>query len=196
MEAIERPSMKPKELNELGIPRGRATRAAIAAVRRLAGAGRKREEIAATLAAVVERPLTFTEDPECGELARVLEKIGPGAGPFRERSEPAPYRQWGRDLEPQSVQQMENACRLPVAVRGALMPDAHLGYGLPIGGVLATEASVIPYAVGVDIACRMKMTALDLPIEILDEGEERLRRAIHRVLPHHQSQERTRSQPL
>ena len=58
---------------------------------------------------------------------------------------------------------MENALRLPVAVQGALMPDAHQGYGLPIGGVLATEDTVIPYAVGVDIACRMKLSVLDLP---------------------------------
>jgi tRNA-splicing ligase RtcB (3'-phosphate/5'-hydroxy nucleic acid ligase) len=42
--------------------------------------------------------------------------------------------------------------RLPVSVGGALMPDAHLGYGLPVGGVLATEGAVIPWAVGVDIA--------------------------------------------
>jgi len=52
-------------------------------------------------------------------------------------------------------------------VAGALMPDAHVGYGLPIGGVLATENAVIPYAVGVDIACRMKMTVLDLPVRDL-----------------------------
>ena len=77
----------------------------------------------------------------------------------------APYRIWGEDLEPDAVQQMKNACKLPVAVSGALMPDAHVGYGLPIGGVLATEDAVIPYAVGVDIACRMKMTVLDLPVE-------------------------------
>ena len=44
---------------------------------------------------------------------------------------------------------MHDAARLPVAVAGALMPDAHKGYGLPIGGVLATENAVIPYAVGV-----------------------------------------------
>ena len=44
---------------------------------------------------------------------------------------------------------------------GSLVPDAHVGYGLPIGGVLATLNAVIPYAVGVDIACRMKMTVLD-----------------------------------
>ncbi len=57
---------------------------------------------------------------------------------------------------------MINACDLPVAVAGALMPDAHPGYGLPIGGVLATDNAVIPYAVGVDIACRMKLTVYDL----------------------------------
>src|SRR5262247_3818650 len=86
-----------------------------------------------------------------------------------------PYRQWGTDLEPESIRQMENACRLPVAVRGALMPDAHRGYGLPIGGVLATRNAVIPYAVGVDIACRVKMSVVDLPI---DMDASRLTRAI------------------
>jgi len=91
----------------------------------------------------------------------------------------APYRQWGENLEPQSVQQLQNACELPIAVRGALMPDAHLGYGLPIGGVLATRNAVIPYAVGVDIACRLKMTVLDLPVEMPDEDGERLIQAIH-----------------
>jgi len=91
-----------------------------------------------------------------------------------------PYRIWGTDLEPSAVQQMENACRLPVSVSGALMPDAHVGYGLPIGGVLATRDAVIPYAVGVDIACRMKMTVLDLPVTALDDEQERLSRALQR----------------
>ena len=90
---------------------------------------------------------------------------------------PAPWRQWGDDLEPQSVRQLENACSLPVSVRGALMPDAHLGYGLPIGGVLATRNAVIPYAVGVDIACRVKMTVLDLPLETVNDVD-RLKTAI------------------
>jgi tRNA-splicing ligase RtcB (3'-phosphate/5'-hydroxy nucleic acid ligase) len=68
---------------------------------------------------------------------------------------------WGTDLEPEAVNQMLDACRLPVTLAGALMPDAHVGYGLPIGGVLATDNSVIPYGVGVDIACRMKMSVVD-----------------------------------
>ncbi len=97
---------------------------------------------------------------------------------FTPRQRPAPFRQWGQDLDANSIQQMENACRLPVAVRGALMPDAHLGYGLPIGGVLATDNAVIPYAVGVDIACRVKMTVLDLPVSMLDDDESTLRGAI------------------
>src|SRR2546423_13882077 len=76
--------------------------------------------------------------------------------------------------------QMEKACLLPVSVAGALMADAHVGYGLPIGGVLATENAVIPYAVGVDIACRMKMTVLDLPPRDLEQNRERLTKAIER----------------
>jgi tRNA-splicing ligase RtcB len=58
------------------------------------------------------------------------------------------------------------------------MPDAYVGYGLPIGGVLATHETVIPYAVGVDIACRMKMTVLDLPLATLATDQRRLTRAI------------------
>jgi tRNA-splicing ligase RtcB len=75
---------------------------------------------------------------------------------------------------------MRNACSLPVAVRGALMPDAHPGYGLPIGGVLATENAVIPYAVGVDIACRVKLTVFDLPPATLDREADRLKSALER----------------
>src|SRR5207249_4929206 len=97
---------------------------------------------------------------------------------FTPRAELAPWRQWGEGLEAEAVKQMANACALPVAVAGALMSDAHLGYGLPIGGVLATDNAVIPYAVGVDIACRMKMTVLDLPVRELERHQDRLARAI------------------
>ncbi|HTY87949.1 MAG TPA: RtcB family protein [Candidatus Acidoferrum sp.] len=91
---------------------------------------------------------------------------------------PIPYRQWGADLDANALQQMENACQLPVSVAAALMPDAHVGYGLPIGGVLATDNAVIPYAVGVDIACRVKLTVLDLPVDSLRRRETDLIRAI------------------
>ena len=96
------------------------------------------------------------------------------------READAPYLVWGENLEPDALKQMRNACKLPVAAAGALMPDAHVGYGLPIGGVLATHNAVIPYAVGVDIACRMKMTVLDLPVNTLSNDQARLTHALER----------------
>jgi tRNA-splicing ligase RtcB len=92
----------------------------------------------------------------------------------------APWRQWGEHIEEIALEQMRNACRLPVAVRGALMPDAHPGYGLPVGGVLATHDAVIPYAVGVDIACRMKLSVFDVPFAKLRGQEDRLRKILAR----------------
>jgi len=103
-----------------------------------------------------------------------------GGDGFAPRQSDAPYRIWGDNLEATAVQQLKNACKLPVAVSGALMPDAHVGYGLPIGGVLATSDAVIPYAVGVDIACRMKLTVLDLPVNALANDRTRLTRALER----------------
>ncbi|MHC4887212.1 MAG: RtcB family protein [Planctomycetota bacterium] len=97
-----------------------------------------------------------------------------------EKTKAAPYRSWASDVEQGAIEQMENAVRLPVSVAGALMPDAHLGYGLPIGGVLATENAIIPYAVGMDIACRMKMSVIDLPVSSLDTQEDRLKNALAR----------------
>lgn len=90
----------------------------------------------------------------------------------------APFRMWGvpgTDFDEPSISQLRNACQLPVAAAGALMPDAHVGYGLPIGGVLATRGAVVPYAVGVDIACRMKLTVLDIPAAVLEKEHERRR---------------------
>lgn len=97
---------------------------------------------------------------------------------YSPRPEPAPYRKWGDDVESTALTQMENACALPVSVRGALMPDAHQGYGLPIGGVLAVENAVIPYAVGMDIGCRMKLSVLDWPISTIKTERSRLVQAL------------------
>jgi tRNA-splicing ligase RtcB (3'-phosphate/5'-hydroxy nucleic acid ligase) len=99
---------------------------------------------------------------------------------FSPREADAPCRIYGHDLEEGALQQMRHACKLPVAVAGALMPDAHQGYGLPIGGVLATDHAVIPYAVGVDIACRMKMTVLDRPVSALETQEDELVQVLER----------------
>lgn len=89
--------------------------------------------------------------------------------------QPAPWRQWGSNLAPETLEQMALACSLPIAVAGALMPDAHIGYGLPIGGVLATEGSVIPYGVGVDIACRMRLSVFDIKAKKLSGRVDQLK---------------------
>ena len=125
-------------------------------------------------------PAGFVGDGTYGALAQQLIDHAASAKRFTPREQDAPYQVWGSGLEPDAVRQMTNACKLPVAVSGALMPDAHVGYGLPIGGVLATHEAVIPYAVGVDIACRMKMTVLDLPVTALADDRTRLAKAIER----------------
>lgn len=79
-------------------------------------------------------------------------------------------------IEVSALAQMKTAIRLPISVAGALMADAHPGYGLPIGGVLATTAdTIIPYAVGVDIACRMCLSIFDLPAAMVDTENEKLK---------------------
>jgi tRNA-splicing ligase RtcB len=147
--------MNTQDLLALGIPIG-AMKPANEHMRRLFARGLDRAAVEADLAQIVASPESFFSDETRRELALHLTQPA-----FIPRAEPAPWTQWGTDLEAQAVQQMANACALPVAVAGALMPDAHVGYGLPIGGVLATENAVIPYAVGVDIACRMKLTVYD-----------------------------------
>lgn len=73
------------------------------------------------------------------------------------------FRVWGKEgIDQNTMDQMDAAMQIPVCVAGALMPDAHLGYGLPIGGVWALRNAVCPYAVGVDIACRMKLSVFDV----------------------------------
>jgi tRNA-splicing ligase RtcB len=174
--------MKARQLEKLGFPAGAAAKMAKWLAAEARKAGLDHHQIKARLAQLAATPEALREDPIFGELARQLDQLrqqeaGLRNG-YRERPEPAPWRQWGADLDAQSLQQMRNACRLPVSLRGALMPDAHVGYGLPIGGVLATDNAVIPYAVGVDIACRMKLSILDLPADTLEKQPDRLRRAI------------------
>ena len=96
------------------------------------------------------------------------------------RDIPIPYKNYGKNLEQGAIDQMEIACRLPVVAAGALMPDAHVGYGLPIGGVIAVYNAIIPFAVGMDIACRMRMTVYDADVSVLGEDIEKFKGAIAR----------------
>lgn len=132
------------------------------------------------IAAVLGAPADYLEDPIWAAFAEALREESRAPGP---RAEPIPYRAWEANtpddaIDPAAHAQMRQACRVPSAVGAALMPDAHVGYGLPIGGVLACENAVIPYAVGVDIACRMKLSVLDLPADAIDTRRNALKEAL------------------
>lgn len=78
-------------------------------------------------------------------------------------SEKIPVLLWADDLDEEALQQTLHLANLPWAFHHvAIMADAHVGYGMPIGGVLATIGVVIPNAVGVDIGCGMQAVRTDL----------------------------------
>lgn len=165
--------MNKHDLIRLGVPAGEAIRRGMDFITRYILKGHDKSLLESETGRIIRDPSAYVKDPLRGEFAQALLRARPAL-----RAESAPWKQWGTGLEPEAVQQLARACQLPVAAAGALMPDAHLGYGLPIGGVLATEGAVIPYAVGVDIACRMKMTVTDLPVRELDRKRDRLVQAI------------------
>ena len=170
--------MNSRALEKIGLPPPLVPLAKqLVAEARRAGVGQ--QEIRGQLAALVSAPEQCTADPHFGRLARdLVQQRAAGTPSFSPRRDPAPWRQWGSDIDEQALGQMRQAVQLPVAVAAALMPDAHVGYGLPIGGVLAPENAVVPYAVGVDIACRMKLSVLDLPTGWLQSKRDRLARAL------------------
>ena len=161
--------MNNQDLIRLGVPQGDALKLCYEHMRRLFARGLDREQVEGDIFNIVANPPAFFADELRAPLARAIYRPA-----FTPRAELAPWRQWGEGLEAEAVKQMANACALPVAVAGALMPDAHVGYGLPIGGVLATDNAVIPYAVGVDIACRMKLTVYDRKANTLAGQRDRL----------------------
>ena len=134
------------------------------------------EKVMDVLKAVLASPIEYANDAVLGLIA---EKLTPaktlaseGLGEAISLNQTGiQFHIFGREhIEEGAINQMYQAAKLPMAVAGALMPDAHHGYGLPIGGVLATENAVIPYGVGVDIGCRMCLSVFDInPKELLQK---------------------------
>ena len=90
-----------------------------------------------------------------------------------------PIKSWAGELDPRTLEQATNVSNLPFAIdHVALMPDAHAGYGMPIGGVLFADRAVVPYAIGVDIGCGVALLETDLTVETLGaDGQVRPRPA-------------------
>ncbi len=154
--------MNKKKLLQLGVPPD-CVGEAIHCVQLAAEAKEKPKQV---IPQILQSPQTFVADAVWGRLAESVIEVG-----SRKTAEPIGYLSWGDHLDPNAHQQMQNACRLPISRAAALMPDAHVGYGLPIGGVLACENAVVPYGVGVDIACRVKLTITDIDPGLLELNE-------------------------
>ncbi len=149
--------MNSRKLAKLGVP-SHLINDAIQAVQSVARYNRTvakelRIDIQDAVTRVIKFPEQMTGDTHFSDFARAIIEDRQFVRP-----DPIDYKTWGDDIDQGSHDQMAQACSLPMAAGAALMPDAHIGYGLPIGGVLALDNAVVPYAVGVDIACRMKMT--------------------------------------
>jgi tRNA-splicing ligase RtcB (3'-phosphate/5'-hydroxy nucleic acid ligase) len=141
-----------------------------------------RDATLARLDAVRANPAAHLGDPVLGALAAECLRVQTAAAAppvvgLREAS--LPYPTWGEDyIDPQARAQMSNAMRLPITVAGGLMPDAHVGFGVPIGAVVATEGAVIPYGVGVDIACRMRLSLFPVSPIVLGQRAGQFKKAL------------------
>ncbi|WP_367017515.1 RtcB family protein [Bremerella sp. JC817] len=156
--------MNRRQLTQLGVPEYALVEAVKAVSSAATTHGMRGADLKRQVKQVVESPGQFVDDVCFGAFAATLME-DQTLPPLQEN---VTYQTWGSDIDEGAHSQMREACKLPNASGAALMPDAHVGYGLPIGGVLATEGVVVPYAVGVDIACRMKLSVLDLPLDALE----------------------------
>lgn len=140
-----------------------------------------KDEVLALFRKLRDYPELFLDDEVLEELAQAMveEAKGPKDGTIPLIKNPAEYKVYGHQyIEEGAKAQMDVAMKLPVTVAGALMPDAHQGYGLPIGGVLATKNAIIPYGVGVDIGCRMALSVYDIPESHFYENHSKYKREL------------------
>ena len=142
--------MNTKQLLELGIPNN-LLKTTFACLKKMSEENFTAEQIVHFLKLVIQNSNEFKDHIIFSELATGLANT--------QKKKAIECNIFCNDLDQATIDQMQTACNLPISLKAALMPDAHLGYGLPIGGVLATqENTVIPYAVGVDIGCQMRLT--------------------------------------
>ncbi|BDD07184.1 RNA-splicing ligase RtcB (plasmid) [Aureibacter tunicatorum] len=131
---------------------------------------------------IIAKPQDYLDDPIWSKLANSIlpkEVLKTEEDMHELKDNPSEFSIFGKkEINSNAIQQMKVAMSLPVAEKGALMPDAHQGYGLPIGGVLATKNEIIPYAVGVDIGCRMSLSLYDLPENYIHRYEYNLKKAL------------------
>src|SRR6187200_3570871 len=160
-----------KEIRALGYPEGPVISIAINVMEKKFKHHSK-EKAFEILKEVLQSPHDYASDEVLGSIAKqLLPKPQADGMDVSLNQHGIHFNVFGQEhIEEGAMHQMYQAAKLPISVAGALMPDAHSGYGLPIGGVLATENAVIPYGVGVDIGCRMCLSVFDIdPKELIQK---------------------------
>jgi len=171
--------LRGKDLIKLGFEQGPAVGLAIELIKKHYKYHTS-DEVFELLGALASQPEDFIKHPHFNKIAALLL---PSEEPQKRliplRPNPEPYQVYGiENIEEGAQLQMRTAMRLPVSREGALMPDAHQGYGLPIGGVLAVENAVIPYGVGMDIGCRMCLSIYDIDPQVLNGKTQQFKNAL------------------
>ena len=171
---MQKLSIRGKDLRLIGFPEGPVMSLAITTMQQHYKYYSVQQALS-MLQEVLKNPTDFLQHQHLGKIAKgLLPNDTAALHPcIKLTSQTVPISIYGQQyIEQGALQQMHTAARLPVAVAGALMPDAHTGYGLPIGGVLATSNSVIPFGVGVDIGCRMCLSVFEMPPTLLKNRQE------------------------
>jgi tRNA-splicing ligase RtcB len=164
--------LKGKDLIDIGYPQNKSISIALD-VAQTHFKKETKQKVLGHLKEVVDNPELFVGHGMFGKIAETLLEAkkteARALNPTR-----APFTIFGEnEIEEGAKEQLFTALKLPISVKGALMPDGHSGYGLPIGGVLATENAVIPYGVGVDIGCRMCLSIFDVDPSYIDGHQDK-----------------------
>ena len=172
--------IKGKELRAIGYPEGSVISIAMNVMEKNFK-HHSIEQALGILKEVLQSPQDYMADEVLGLIAKqLLPAPSTGSSEISLNMSGIQFNIFGQEhIEEGAMHQMYTAAKLPIAVAGALMPDAHAGYGLPIGGVLATENSVIPYGVGVDIGCRMCLSIFAIDPSVLEQKENYFTREIN-----------------
>lgn len=174
--------LKGNDLKGLGYTEGKILGLALELANQADWADGRKATVLAELRKARKQPELYTSHAVLGPLAQAIlaekaEREAQATLPLHEGERP--YAVFGAEqIEDGARQQMDVAMQLPITVAGALMPDAHQGYGLPIGGVLAVDNAVIPYGVGVDIGCRMALTVFDMQEDFFFDHTSQFKREL------------------
>jgi tRNA-splicing ligase RtcB len=172
------PKLRGNDLRKLGYPEGRAITLALDILEDRQFNKLDKGSALALLRNIKDDPYAYLRDSLWRDLAK--EFVPDPSRSVGLNPNVKDYRRYGEAfIEDGARRQMDTAMQLPVTLDGALMPDAHQGYGLPIGGVLAVDNAVIPYGVGMDIGCRMALSVFDLPPRYLGQRVQELKKMLH-----------------